>query len=305
MRRVRSFVILGAVVATGLLRPAAGQEEVLADPNPPPNTRLRQVLWNAQKVKLEVALDRQQYLSGEVMRVTYGAFNPQSGPVEVFDPLSVAGFEIQQWSDRFKSGARNWELFNDDQIGDLDWKAPRITLGPGQSVEKQAMFSSRGCPECVIKYTPQVEGKYLLRYCFPERHDTCASTEFTVTVPLVVGAAHAERHEPDRQFDKLTGRDRVRPLYFNALLLEADGKRYVVVSRERSFDPDVNPGPTRKIAGVLRQVEPYDRIAEVSPAVKAIKLEADDRDNLTVRWTDENGQPHAHFLSADRSRIER
>jgi len=306
----KSLFIVPAV-AVALLRPAAGQELDLADPNPPPNTHMSQVYRNGSKIKLEVALDRQDYLSGEVVLARFGAFNPDTKPVEVFDPLVAAGFEILKWSDRFNSGAENWEPFNDSLIDGLsiDWNAPTVTLGPGQRVERRVVFSDRACPQCVslrpAGNPPNADGRYRLRYCFPQRFDACAETEFTLAVPTVVASTHIKRVEPLTVASKRTGKEKQYTRYFNALILESNGKRYVVVSRVHRGDFDVEPGPAGKLdAGVLALVEPYDRVAEVGHSVKTITLLGDDRDNLTVTWTDEAGQPRAHFLSADRSRIE-
>ncbi|HXN46484.1 MAG TPA: hypothetical protein VN893_07570 [Bryobacteraceae bacterium] len=306
----KSLFILPAM-AVALLRPAAGQELDLADPNPPPDTHMSQVYRNGSKIKLEVALDRQDYLSGEVVLARFGAFNPDTKPVEVFDPLAAARFEILKWSDRFNSGAENWEPLDGRLIDalNMDWNAPTVTLGPGQRVERQVAFSDRACPQCIslrpAGNPPAADGRYRLRYCFPQRFDACAETEFTVAVPTVVASAHVKRAEPLRVTNKRTGQEKQYTRYFNALILESSGRRYVGVSRVHRGDFDVEPGPTGKLdAGVLALVEPYDRVAEVGHSVKAINLVADDRGNLTVTWTDEAGRPQAHYLSADRSSIE-
>ena len=301
-------VLAAAVVLIGSAR---GQGVDMVDPNPPPSDHLRQVFWNGAKVKLEIALDREDYLSGEVVSVKYGAFNPNAESVEVFDPLVAAGFDLLKWADRFNSGVQGWEPCTSDSLSmvSVHWNAPTVTFGPGQRVEKQVVYSDRHCSQCVAlgaaDNPPNEDGKYLLRYCYVERPDTCAKAEFTMAVPTVVASAHTESAEPLRVTGKASGQEKEYPRYFNALIVQSNARRYVVVSRIDAGEFDTQPGPAGKLdAGILGLVEPYDRVAEVSLAVNAIKLAADADDNLTVTWTDENGKPQAYFLSADRSRIE-
>jgi len=56
--------------------------------------------------------------------------------------------------------------------------------------------------------------------------------------------------------------------------------------------------------GGLGEIQPYDRVAEVSTAVRAISLEAGDDDSITVHWQDESGTRHAVLLDKDRTSMQ-
>ncbi len=299
---------LGSVVVAAML---SAWPPMAAQPTPP-NDHLGQVFENAGRLTLEVTLDRQEFLSGESVWVTWAVSNPTTEPLEVFDPQWQAGFNLLKWGHRIAPEMDQWEPCTPDSLGEqgVAWGSPTITLGPGQRVEIRSVFFGGECPGCeavigASKPLP-VAGRYIIDYCYVERGDNCAHAEFNIVEPLVRKSAFVRLNAVYRQPPE-EGSDEVveSPLYANALLLDSGGKRYVVVARASDLSHEVRIGPAGKLDTAIRGlVEPYDRIAEVNPAVNAIRLTADDQDNLTVSWTDENGQPKAWYLSADRSIIE-
>lgn len=71
--------------------------------------------------------------------------------------------------------------------------------------------------------------------------------------------------------------------------LEANQKRYIVVSRNWTSAPDLRLLTRAKLdTGIAGYLEPYDRVAEVSREVQSMSLEANSDDNVVVHWVDES-----------------
>jgi hypothetical protein len=260
---------------------------------------------NGARVTLHLVLDRQEYLAGEAAWVTRSVFNPNTEAVQVFDPWTAAGSGLLKWGTR----SADWEIATPDSfsMASVDWDAPTVTLGPGQTIERRSVLSSGDCPQCeevpgVLAEPPDDEGRYMLDYCYWERTDNCASTEFSIVRPLVRQAASVKLNQVYQEVDEDDPTDvTTYALYAIGLNLESAGRHYIVLGRSTCLKPDVLPGRT----GLSRPrcVAPYDRIAEVGADATALQLSADGDDNLTISWQ-ENNTTTSYCLDRARSYVQ-
>jgi hypothetical protein len=80
----------------------------------------------------------------------------------------------------------------------------------------------------------------------------------------------------------------------------AENTRRLKLELTNAHEMDTRP-MQRLETGVLGDVEPYDRVAEVSPAVASFALETDGYDGVIVRWKDAAGKPRAVLLDKERT----
>lgn len=270
----------------------------------PPDERRLRAFENGRRIRMEITLDRLEYLGGESMWADLVAFNPEAEPVEVFDPSSpeAAGMEFHGWH----PDQQAWvDTAPDPALSvPINWEAPIRTLGPGERVAQRFLVSYSRCPECgsfASILPPYASGRYEAIYCYILSGIGCGRYEFTVLEPSFQALATVRFAEPYRDRNPNTGYEKTHPRYLQAAILDAGGKRYVVLSRGVSGESDLSlRAPAHYIRNVMA---PFDRIAEAAPDAANLRLAADAEENLTVTWT-EGGQDRSHCISKDRSRVE-
>jgi hypothetical protein len=291
----RLLLIAAAVgILGGLLR---AQEIQLVDPNPAPNEQRKQIFENCRKIKLELALDRQEYLAGETMWVTLSAFNPLAQLIEVFDPLglAMAGLDLDKWGDREALGFEHWERAVPESlfVRYNAWDAPTVTFGPGQKLESRFVLSrDADCPQRKESYPaddpPVKEGRYRLSYCYVNVFSSCSRVEFTIVEPVVAQSAFVKLKDTYTANDDETGQQKQYPLYLYGFVLASGGKRYIVLGRPPTGSPDIQPSSGGTLnSDILRGGGPYDRIAEAALDAANLALSEDASGNIRVRWDQE------------------
>jgi hypothetical protein len=260
----------------------------------------RQAFTASSGVKLELTLDRREYLAGEAPRVTIAAFNPTQDSLLVLNPfdireacidLSTRSVEDGEWWSQVPEGpCEGWAI-----------PAPTLALGPGERVEKELPSA-----ESSLKpRSPRINaGHYRMSFCYRNRFASCAHAEFDVVEPIFRGSAAVMLAEPNRVTNPRTGVETQYPRYIHAFLLEYGGKRYLGLARKPqeqsrvllNLDQKLDHGNANEIAG-------FDRIAEAGMEANSLQLEADAQENITVTWN-ESSQAKSYRVSSDRTRLE-
>jgi len=290
-------------VALAVLAAAAGAGQVVITPGQPgPDAHGQKVIANTERIKLEVTLDHDTYLRGEAMRITLAAWNPTNETLEVLDPFKETVPDFGQWGEGkgFPHPVLHYRELASEPPTELDvpWWGPTITMSPGQRIEKSEVDNGGSPGYADLRKS----NKFMLCYGYIGILGSCAQAPFEVEPTTVVYTTAAKFDTPERVTNPATSAVEEIPRFVHAMVLQADGKRYVVVSRRWTRGPEeyVHPGQELDIGG-LGSITPYDRVAEVSMAVSAIRLEADQDDNVIVHWQDETGAPHAVLLDKGRT----
>lgn len=205
--------------STGSGGPRPAQEELAT---------FKQAYTASGRVKLELALDRKEYLAGEAQRVTITAFNPTQDSLLVLNPFDIraACLDLSSWSEK---DGEWWSQVPEGGCDGGSVHAPTFTLGPGERVEKNL-------PSADSSLTPRsprnTVARYRMSFCYRHGYATCAHSEFTVVLPIFRGFATVRLTEPTRVRDPQTGAEDRYPRYLHAFILEYGGKRYIGLARK-------------------------------------------------------------------------
>jgi hypothetical protein len=264
---------------------------------------IRRARADSAKAALEIRLDRREYMPRELLRVTVAVSNPTNDSLSVYDPFDghATCLDVSGWVGLDPQDP--WVTTSPDS-GCYAWNptARTITLTPGQRIERvlPSSESSFGPPK------PQVSsGRYRMSFCYGTAPQTCAHAEFVVLEPIFRGSAVVKLAEPLHIKNPRTGVETLRPRYLHSYLLEAGGKRYIVLARAAISDsrvyPNIDQELTHGTASLLRE---YDRLAEVDISANSLEITADQYEYPTVAWREGNGQRRAIWVSPDRSKIQ-
>ena len=184
--------------------------------------------------------------------------------------------------------------------GPWNTMAPRLTLGPGQRIEKTFTYPGYDAS------APNSPGRYRWLFCYLNSMASCAYAEFTVVEPIFRGSAVVKLSGSFPLKDAATGRDFQHPEYIQAFILEYGGSRYIGVQRRpHSMEPRLLIDPDQRLDnGKATELGPFDRIAEVGLDTGSLEITGDDHDDLTVRWREGNGPRRTMWVSKDRDRIQ-
>lgn len=244
----------------------------------------RSAFPDSEKARLQVTLDRQQYLAGEAIRGTRAMFNPTREPLLVLDPFdSRAGCLDLKRLDM--DVPRFWHPWNEPPKcpGGLAG-APTMTLAVGQKIEHAIPSAFAG---------PYSAGSYRLAFCFHHSQASCVHVDFTVADPVFRGLAVVQLMPREGA----THRG-----YVHAYLLEWGRKRYIGVTGSGE-GTDVDAPLDQPLSGRYRiGLGLYDRVAEATLDAQNLQIAADADENLIVTWT-EGSRTTSVCVTKDRTHI--
>ena len=294
---MKPSALMKVLLIAGAALPAViGQEKalVLGPQSLVPNAHVQQVHANTGLIRVEVTLDRDIYLRGEVMHLTMTVSNPTSETLEVFDPAATV-WDFLHWGSRSLSPFANWEQLQGEPPSDQDpnWSASTVWLLPGQRIERQVIGRGPAVGDGAL----QQSDRFMVYYGYLDWLSHAGQAAFRVVQPRVVAASPVRLQNLKQQSDGSTGDVKETPRYTYGAVLEANQKRYIVVSRNWTSAPDLRLVTGAKLdTGIAGYLEPYDRVAEVSREVQSVSLEANSDDNVVVHWVDESGARNSVFL---------
>jgi hypothetical protein len=299
---MRKTTLANALILMGVVLPFASGQQVGVDYyNPGPDAHGKQVYENTLRMGLQVTLDREVYLRGEAIQITAAVWNPTNETLEVFDPNKEAVLDFLHADDQRLGIFEHWVEMAPKPSSQwpVNWSGSTVTLAPGQRIERRSVDNGL----LVSEQNLEKSDTFMLCYGYLGMLGRCGQAVFKVEQPSIVQAASVKLEKPRLITDKITGAViQEIPRYTYAMLLEAGGKRYVVLSREWVNHSKLAAEPGQKLEiGTVESVRPYDRIAEVGAAVQSVRLEAASQDNIIVHWQDEAGAPRSVLVDKDRT----
>ena len=111
--------------------------------------------------------------------------------------------------------------------------------------------------------------------------------------------------QPYRARNPRTGREEEYPRYLHSYLLEAGGKRYVVLASYSIPEPRIALHVGQELSrGNAGELIPFDRLAEVGLSANSLEITVDDYEYPTVRWREGDGRRRAVLVSPDRTKVQ-
>jgi hypothetical protein len=245
-------------------------------------------------MKVTVAMDRETYLPGEVAQVTLEVSNPGGRPVVSLTPfLSATGCLCHR------------ERIGNNLLGKVDCGISPVdasnmtTFGPGES--KRMVLNSYD-PMFDIERgimqgdgAPRRPGSFGISYRYGS---SSATAEYTVAAAKLEADATARIH--DTMFSDNPALQPPQPFasYVHVLSLRSEGVSYVCVqqtavnhaspiAKKADFGSDLDFSYPRVDVAMAT---PLKRVAMSIVPIVSLSATADDRENLTIEWTDANGR---------------
>jgi hypothetical protein len=280
--------------------------------------RLRLLTGNLDKLKVTVTLDRQAYLPGEAAQVKISVVNPTASSIEVRAPFEMNTASLWVLRKKMVDQEEIWEGLSAEPpccANGVSDSAPTKWFAPGETVE-QTFNSDDNDPQrhTVTFRIPITPGDYKLEYfgfgTEPAYFQVIAAT---VGLDAYVSLQRPGQYTEGRQVFQAQRRVPV-------VVLDADGKHYVVASRNTSGSPVVRDNLGNAIPG--RGLSPYVRIATSdqpitsldgvelvqsggnASALAPVTGPGQEQESIMVRWTTQDGTRSSVNLGPDRRPIQ-
>ena len=293
----------------GMISPAVGR---LPGQSGPAWERLRQLEKDQAKLDVKVKLDRELYFPGEDAHVALTVVNTTPGILEVPTPFDRETGGVVTMAPGNGPLDPPWVVVSLGFTGHGPVVVPRepvipptTWLPPGHPLEKAFWLSEAGCRKlpfvgpCEIE---EKEGEYRLAFGYG------AFAPFRVVWPQFeqwteVVLAKPYTSEEELPNKKRTGRILSRPRRVRAMVLGYQGTHFLAVSSSVLIrDPRMSgfDGSGRLNGPASRNFSPYRRVATSSSPITAVRIEADNSENITIYYTIQTGQQLTLKLNAKR-----
>jgi len=278
--------------------------------------QLRQLIKNTSRLKVTVALDRDVYFPGEEAKVSLVVKNTTSDVLQVLEPFTVGtgGLNILVHEPaKIKTWGTEWFFLRPHQTGvaELALDAPSRYMQPGEELRLQFTLAE-GCKDRKTQiladcHLPEPEGEYRLQY----NYLPIASALFRIVVPRLESWTEAAFEKPYvyHEIDvhlKQTGKIQLIPRRMRLVVLEYQGEHILGISvNELVGDSHIPFGPGGFFTGPVSRyfVTSLRRLASSAKPIISLQMTADAAENLTIAYTDQDGQRFTLKLDPKRNLV--
>lgn len=161
-----------------------------------------------------------------------------------------------------------------------------VVIQPGETLTRSVrsdQYANPDGPSFQSGSVPYKPGKYRLIYSY----DPGAHADFTISDPVIEQVSSFVIAQKKQEYDTGDYRDFVHGI--RAVVLVEGEKRLILESLgDWQLDTRNSDEPAKKWAGV-RNLCPYERLAEVSSPVTSLRITMNKADRLAVKWQTESG----------------
>jgi hypothetical protein len=307
---IRCSVFFYLVVSPPLRAQVLPHGELL---NPTPTQVLeakhrKQVIRNTSTMKVDLVLDREVYLPGEIMRMNVTVQNPGPLSVEILTPFhcSTGGFNLFA-----VSGSKALALLPEPYgSGDIPEFPPTLLLGGFQTVSGSFSSTDSFAP-CSLKLVNELTapGQYQISYSYGGH-----SALFRVSEAVYVSSGYTliqrrftpiDRHTGSALIDPKTLQPISYPLALRTSVISSEGKYYLIVCEEaRTYDGSFHPQAGESFGKDANFFSPFVRVAESVTPIEITKAYTDENEKLYLFWSEQGGESHRAVLGPDRAILE-
>ena len=273
-------------------------------------TRKAELNLNRAKLAISVTLDRDVYFPNEDAQITIRVTNPTTQTMEVPEPFNplTGGIAILRPGTGVSQG--QW-VYASSRIG--GWGAvavspeppppPAVWLSPNQPKEKSFWLSESSCHEpdsfSAVCWMSEAEGQYRIAY----EYDARAYAQFQVVWPQLEQWTRVKLQKPAQIPDVANPARKIltasRWVWFAAV--GHQGNHWIIVGRHDGIGGPPDLDRTGKFTGqISRSFAPFRRIATSAAAVTSLQAVADNAENITVSYADQNGHVYRLKVNAKR-----
>jgi hypothetical protein len=261
------------------------------------------------QLQVSITTDRKVYFAGETYSIELSVVNPTPNTLEVRDPFdsNSAAIDMQKKANPQNISEREaaqggWAWMNAHLKADRLPQPEANVVLQGSSQKSTCVLKGRdtlpGDPARVYAYSvPHDIGDYRFLYAYGRG----AQAEFSVIPMKVDTFADIVLQRRSGPVKNILGTSSTRPLYYSALALDGDGSHWLFISTRitrSTSELEVQNGSV--MARDVGSVAPIIRIAKSNAPIGSIFGIADAKDNLTITWTDSNGQTSTIKLDQDK-----
>ena len=268
----------------------------------------RDVIRSTRAMKIDLALDREVYLPGEVMRIKVTVQNTNPVTMEILTPFqgSTGGFDLYR-----VSGSKRIGLLPEPHGSvDVPENPPTLLLGGFQTVS--GTFSSTdsfaaSSSKLVNELTDP--GQYEISYSYGG-----SSSPFRVAEAVYVSSGYTPLQRQFTEIDRQTGSALIDPtthqpisypLFLRTAIISSEGKYYLIVCKEvRGDDGSFHPEPGKSFGKHANFFRPFVRVAESVAPIEIKRAYTDENEKLYLSWSEQGGESHRAVLGPDRAILE-
>jgi hypothetical protein len=262
----------------------------------------KKLLEDTRSLTVKLAMDRQEYLPGEVAAVKITVTNEKNQAIQVMKPFTGVngGLDMLYHSDKAGPGLFGPCFMNSHREREIYWGGPVVWMAAWETQEITVSTLDQESPWDEFargnKSVPREPGEYAAEYTLVPG----SMVKFRV-VPVVIEQIASGRlpdvvqgNRPDRQISI--------PRYSRAAVLQAGNQRFLVVTHGGRGDPRTLPIDLTREANRdrIREIAPFVRIAQLESAAQSLEISGPENNQLTVRCLETNGRKHAFLLDEQR-----
>lgn len=293
---VQSVICALAALAT----PLAAQERPVGligldgkEMGAPAPTPVRAADVNTSKLQMVISLDREEYLSGEMIAVKISITNPTGSALEVYEPLKI-GSGFMNAEQKIKVGEESrWSTMYPDLSSYTSYRPATLRtriIQAGERLELHARSTDIGVHDQNFPLIPELvlAGEYRVRYNYApsdpvEFRVVPAKMELLANVPGGQPIRYQERELPTESL--------------LAVMTGEDGLRRIVISSEDRMARGRDPKDPRTPGQLL----PFVRIADIDQPIVTLSGQRNASGEIAVTWTTSSNQTKTIQLNADRT----